>query len=143
MKNNKIRIGIIIIKIIIIILIAIICFEYFKLRENEHIINQGIKYINITDDKAKAELDKDNTIIILDVRTKEEYEEQHIPNSILIPVDELENRALNELLDKQAKIFVYCRSGVRSITASEILVNLGYEKVYNLGGIINWKYETE
>ena len=40
-------------------------------------------------------------------------------------------------------IFVYCRSGRRSVTASEALVKLGYTKVYNLGGIINWPYETE
>ena len=102
-----------------------------------------LTYKNITDDEAKAELDKDNSIILLDVRTTEEYNEKHIPNSILIPVDELEDRALNEIQDQQTKIFVYCRSGVRSVAASEILVKLGYENVYNLGGIIDWKYEVE
>ncbi|MFA6940014.1 MAG: rhodanese-like domain-containing protein, partial [Clostridiaceae bacterium] len=46
------------------------------------------------------------------------------------------------LRDTNAVIFVYCRSGNRSVTAADILVNLGYKKVYNLGGIINWPYEV-
>jgi rhodanese-related sulfurtransferase len=77
------------------------------------------------------------------VRTEEEHSEKHIPNSILIPVDIIEKEAATKLLDKNAPIFVYCRSGRRSITASETLVKMGYADVYNLGGIIDWPYETK
>jgi len=105
------------------------------------ILNNKESYKDITDDEAKIELEIDSSIILLDVRTQEEHNESHIPNSILIPVDELEARATSELKDKYAKIIVYCRSGGRSANASNILVNLGYTNVYNLlGGINSWKY---
>ena len=137
-----------VIAVIILILIALTGFSVYKyidsIKEEPKLLTEiKLTYKNITSEEAKIELDKDNTIIVLDVRTEEEYEEGRIPNSVLIPLNELENRALNELQDKQGKIFVYCRSGVRSVTACEILINLGYSNIYNLGGIIDWKYEIE
>ena len=102
-----------------------------------------VKYENISPEDAKQRLDNEKGIILLDVRTQEEYDEKHIPDSILIPVDEIEEDAPAELADKDATIFVYCRSGNRSVTASEVLVKMGYTKIYNLGGIIDWPYETE
>lgn len=77
------------------------------------------------------------------MRTKEEYAEKHIPGSMLIPVDALEKEAPSKLNDKNATILVYCRSGRRSVAASEVLVKLGYTNVYNLGGIMDWIYETK
>jgi rhodanese-related sulfurtransferase len=77
-------------------------------------------------------------ISFLDVRTEKEYKEGHIPDAINIPKDELESR-IGEL-DKSKKIVVYCRSGSISRTASETLVQNGFENVYNmLGGIEEWK----
>ncbi|HEY9059610.1 MAG TPA: rhodanese-like domain-containing protein [Pseudobacteroides sp.] len=103
--------------------------------------NRG--YSNISPEEAKKRLDNEKGIILLDVRTREEYEEKHIPGSLLIPVDAIETEAPNKLTDKNAVIFVYCRSGRRSVTASEALVKMGYKNVYNLGGINDWPYETE
>jgi len=101
-------------------------------------------YNSIIADDAKTRLDQDNNIILLDVRTKQEHNEIHIPKSVLIPLNEIKSRALNELQDKNAEIIVYCRSGARSSSASSILSNLGYTNVYNLiGGISGWKYETK
>ncbi|MEL7655511.1 MAG: rhodanese-like domain-containing protein [Bacillota bacterium] len=99
-------------------------------------------YIDITPEDAKERLDSGEEIILLDVRTKEEYDTAHIENSVLIPVDELETEAPKSLKDKDTPIFVYCRSGNRSVTAANILVELGYKNVYNLGGIIDWPYEV-
>ena len=100
-------------------------------------------YKSITTDEAKTALNTDKNIILLDVRTPAEYRQGHIPNSTLIPVDEFQ-KALNELKNKDAKIFVYCRSGARSATASKMLANWGYTDVSNvLGGISAWKYEIE
>jgi phage shock protein E len=110
--------------------------------EKEDII-QKAEYKTITPEAAKKILDEDNNSILLDVRTESEYNSKHIPNSKLIPVDELENRAEDELSDKNATIIVYCRSGNRSKTASKKLLDLGYQNVYDLGGIIDWPYETE
>ena len=104
--------------------------------------SKKISFSNISAEKGKKRLDSEKGIILLDVRTKEEYDTGHIKGSILIPVDNLKEEAPKSLRDTNAVIFVYCRSGNRSVTAADILVNLGYKKVYNLGGIINWPYEV-
>ncbi len=98
---------------------------------------------SISPEEAYKRLESEEDIILLDVRTQGEYEEQHIPGSILIPVNELEKRAEAELTDKDADIIVYCASGKRSTSAANILAGLGYTKVYNLGGIMDWPYEVE
>lgn len=102
-----------------------------------------LNYTNIKPDQAKKRLDSETGIVLLDVRTEGEYAASHIPNSVLIPLDVIEKEAPSKLTDKNAAIFVYCRSGNRSVTASKALVKMGYSNVYNLGGIIDWPYETE
>ena len=67
--------------------------------------------------------------VILDVRTKEEYESGHIKEAINIPYDTINE---NTNLDKNKNIFVYCRSGSRSKMAYDTLQKLGYT-VYDLG----------
>ncbi|QEE15430.2 rhodanese-like domain-containing protein [Promethearchaeum syntrophicum] len=78
-------------------------------------------------------------LIILDVRNQDEYDSGHLNNSILIPLGELESR-LNEIIQyNNTEIIVYCRSGSRSLSASNILASNGFFKVYNmLGGITTW-----
>ncbi len=98
---------------------------------------------SISPEEAYKRLESEEDIILLDVRNQGEYEEQHIPGSILIPVNELEKRAEAELTDKDADIIVYCASGKRSSSAANILAGLGYSKVYNMGGIMDWPYEVE
>ena len=105
--------------------------------------SQKIQYQNISPADAKKRLESEKNIVLLDVRTVEEHTEKHIPGSMLIPVDVIEKEAESKLKDKSAPIFVYCRSGRRSVTASESLIKLGYTNVYNLGGINDWPYETE
>ena len=136
-------------KVIILLLVMLVGIPVLsacgaKPRQNQpQISDEKVQPSEISPEEAKKRLDSDEDIILLDVRTQEEYEEKHIPGSILIPVDELEKRAETELPDKNKDIFVYCRSGNRSTTASNILSELGYKKVYNLGGIIDWPYEVE
>ncbi len=77
-----------------------------------------------------------NDGIIIDVRTAEEYNIGHIENSINISVDEIKE-IKNIVKEKDKQIFVYCRSGVRSLQAAEILIDLGYTNVYDAGGISN------
>ncbi|MFA5794183.1 MAG: rhodanese-like domain-containing protein [Candidatus Brocadiia bacterium] len=101
------------------------------------------QYHKISADEAKKQLDADNRIILVDVRTEAEYKDKHIPGSILLPVDRIAELAPAKLPDKEAKIFVYCRSGNRSEAASQKLIELGYKNVYDFGGIIDWKYQTE
>ncbi len=70
--------------------------------------------------------------LILDVRSKYEYESGHIEGALLIPHTELQDR-LDEVKGYD-KVLVYCASGNRSIAASQILINAGFEEVYNLNG---------
>jgi len=97
-------------------------------------------YANVNVSEANQIIETNPYLVILDVRTLEEYNEGHIENAVLIPVSELESR-LDEL-DSEKDTLVYCRSGGRSATASQILVDNGFVSVYNvLEGIIGWTNE--
>ena len=85
----------------------------------------------------------DQKTVILDVRTEEEYFGPlgHIEGSILIPINELENR-LNELNEyKKNTIYVVCRSGNRSGLGKDILVENNFTAVNVDGGMLNWKVD--
>ena len=100
-------------------------------------------YVNITAEEAKKIMDSQEGYIILDVRTQEEYDESHIPGAIVIPYDEVNEKAEGILTDKNQLILVYCRSGRRSKIAAEDLVSLGYTNIKEFGGILDWPYEVE
>jgi len=92
----------------------------------------------VTSSQASS-LIKDGAILI-DVRTKEEYDENHITGAVNVPLSNIEEGNID--YDKDTTIVVYCRSGNRSATAAKKLIALGYTSVYDLGSINNWK-ETE
>lgn len=98
-------------------------------------------YEQITAKEAKRLMDTESNYIILDTRTEEEFAEGHIKNAVLIPHDEIVDRAEKELTDKEQLILVYCRSGNRSKKASQNLAELGYTNVKEFGGIKDWQYE--
>ncbi len=99
------------------------------------------EYIRISAEEAKTIIDSED-VIILDVRTQEEFDSGHIENAVLLPVTEITDNADGVLPDKDAKILVYCRSGNRSATAARELIRMGYTNVYDFGGINTWPYET-
>lgn len=96
-------------------------------------------YMQITQDEAVKMMEEEKDYVILDVRTKEEYEAGHIPHAICIPNETIGTDEIEELPDKDQIILVYCRSGNRSKQASEKLLALGYTRIYEFGGIIDWK----
>lgn len=79
-----------------------------------------------------AQLVKEGAII-LDVRSKGEYESGHIKGAINIPVDQLNNN-LHKLKDKTMPIITCCASGMRSASAKSLLLANGFNKVFNGGG---------
>ncbi len=103
--------------------------------------NKGEGVIKINAETAKKRLDNEENIILVDVRTPEEYKEEHIKNAILLPIDTISEKAEEVIPDKEATYFVYCRTGNRSATASAQLVEMGYKNIFDLGGIIDWPYE--
>lgn len=82
--------------------------------------------------ELKEILLEDNYIIV-DVRTKEEYDEGHLKDALNIPFDEIREETE---LDKNKTILVYCKTGNRSGMAEDTLTELGYE-VYDLGAFDN------
>ena len=71
----------------------------------------------------------------IDVRTAEEYAAGHVSQSINIPYEEITDRVGEVTTDKDALIYVYCRSGRRSGIAMEALEKAGYSNVVNIGGL--------
>ena len=89
--------------------------------------------------EAKEKIINDGAIL-LDVRTKEEYDEKHIDGASLLPLDIIDIDNISQIVsEKDTPIIVYCRSGNRSKQAREKLIALGYSKVYDLGAMSNWK----
>jgi len=80
-----------------------------------------------------------NEYIIVDVRTKEEYQTSHLKDALNIPYDTIDS---NTKLDKDKLILVYCKSGNRSRIAMKTLTDLGYN-VYDLGAFDSIPLEKE
>lgn len=96
-----------------------------------------VSYGDVTVQQASELITSKPDLLILDVRTPQEYSEGHLKGSILIPVDEINGR-LNEL-GKDKEILIYCRTGNRSRTAVNILTTAGYHKIYHMkDGISVW-----
>jgi rhodanese-related sulfurtransferase len=101
--------------------------------------------MNLTQEEWLSQFEADDNALILDVRTEEECNNGIIPNSINIDIYKTQEfiEAL-EALDKSKNYYVYCRSGVRSAKACELLESMGFENAYNLeGGILNWEGDLE
>lgn len=93
-------------------------------------------------EQAKKLIDENKELIILDVRTKEEYDSGHIKNAILIPYDQI-NQNIDRIKQyKDKPVLVYCRTGRRSAIAVKVLIDNGYSKIYHMyEGITMWKYD--
>ena len=100
--------------------------------------------MNLTQEDWVSQFEADENSVLLDVRTEVECNEGIIPNSINIDI--YEGQAFIdklEALDKSKNYYVYCRSGMRSAKACEIMNQLGFENAYNLiGGITEWDGEV-
>lgn len=81
--------------------------------------------------------------IILDVRETGEFDSGHIPGAICIPHEQIAELAPDMIPDKEAVIYVYCRSGRRSKIAAQALADAGYVNVTEIGGILDYTGELE
>ena len=73
--------------------------------------------------------------LIIDVRTVDEYQQEHVRQSVNIPYDEIAGRIAVFAPDRDARIVLYCRSGRRSAIAEQTLRQLGYRQIENQGGL--------
>ncbi|AYE33581.1 rhodanese-like domain-containing protein [Clostridium septicum] len=94
---------------------------------------------SISNIQAENLIKEDKELLILDVRRFTEFKENRIPNAINIPVDDLEWEMETLENHKDNPILVYCKVGMRSSVACDILENEGFTKLYNLrGGILDY-----
>lgn len=97
-----------------------------------------MNHLDIDTKTFKDKLDED-AYVLLDVRTKDEYEAGHLAGALNIDFYDHNFETHIDELDKRMKYLVYCRSGNRSRQAMFLMRDLGFEEVYNLaGGIISW-----
>jgi len=93
--------------------------------------NRNVKEVNYDNINIKEYL-------IIDVRSRREFNETHLNGAINIPLPEIKKAIEKHVKDKQRKILVCCEYGIRSKQAIEIMENLDYTQVYNLkGGLEN------
>lgn len=94
---------------------------------------------NLSADEAKAKIDS-KQVIVVDVRTPEEYSKAKIAGSISLPLDQIEQKSDLVLQDKNQPVLVYCLSGSRSQVAADLLKEKGYQSIYNLThGLMEWR----
>lgn len=100
------------------------------------------KYSNVSAEKANELISENKELVILDVRTKEEYQNGHIKGAKLFPVQTLAGR-ISELKKFQGHpILVYCASGGRSPSALKYLIDNDFKEIYHLNrGISSWTYK--
>jgi len=96
---------------------------------------------SISPKQAYTLMKNESNVILLDVRTPEEFSSEHIEGATLIPVQKLSENLSKLDNAKEKKIIVYCHSGTRSVAASRILVKNGFTPLNVTGGILEWKSE--
>lgn len=99
-------------------------------------------YTQIPQELAIEMMKADDGLVVVDVRTQEEFDGGHIPGAICIPNESIQTEQPEELPDLDQTILVYCRSGRRSKEAAQKLADMGYTEVYEFGGIIDWTGEV-
>lgn len=95
-------------------------------------------YFVLSMSKAQQNIENDPSIVVVDVRTPEEYKSGHIPKALSIPLDRIDS-VKSKIKDMDAVIYVYCMSGARSSAACDYLSKVGYTNVTNIGGVGGWK----
>lgn len=141
---------------ILLVLVVIIGIGYFftvnmndnnMMIDKEHHEDEMVESHEIYPGDVADKIKNKEDIILLDVRTLEEYEEIHLENALLLPVQELSAQSLANIgLGEDAKnkeIIIYCRSGARSKTAYDIMDSLGYTNIKSVGGgMIHWEEDN-
>ena len=94
----------------------------------------------LTPEQAKARMEENPDLILLDVRTQEEFEQGHIPGAVCLP-NEMIAADMPFPFAKDTELLLYCRSGHRSAEAAEKLRDLGFSNVFDFGGILDWPYD--
>ena len=99
----------------------------------------GKRANSLSMEEAKAEMEKDKNIVLLDVRTTDEFKQGHVKNSVNVPLHLVPVTLSKKVPNKNARIFVCCLSGARSSQAVRWMTQNGYDNVTDLGGLNAWR----
>jgi rhodanese-related sulfurtransferase len=104
------------------------------------LIKRETSFLTISVSEAHELIMNSTGLFILDVRTQEEFNDGHIEGAYLIPHTEIQSRVAELPINTSDPILVYCRSGGRSAEASQTLIDLGFQNIFNMdGGILDWE----
>jgi len=127
-------------KYLLIIGIAILAFILY--RKFTVTTDENIKNVNAQE--AYELLEKNKNVIVIDVRTKQEYSSGHIPGSKSIPVGEILSRISEIEKYKDSPVLIHCASGSRSASAVRILSKNKFNNIYHMNrGLVGWKYKLK
>lgn len=122
-------------KIIFIILITNLFTSFTFANSNDDISQKALQTIMASSEKS--------SVILLDVRTAEEYAEGHVPGAINISHKKIKANLAKLLSHKNDTVIIYCRSGHRAGIAKNILAESGFTKLRHLSGDMNGWYEAK
>lgn len=128
-------------KLLILTIVIFFSLIFFTKKRFQVMAMSSNSYRSISQEEAMQIMKEKRDYIILDVRTKAEYDEGHIIGAISLPNEDITKTNLKDLPDKEQLILVYCRSGNRSKQAAKKLADKGYINVLEFGGIGTWKGE--
>lgn len=100
--------------------------------------------LNLSALEFSHKIQSDDSVVIIDVRTPQEFSEGHFPNSLLIDIYSPTFPKKISELDKSKDYYIYCRSGSRSFHAGTFMLSQGFTSVQHLeDGIISWTEKLE
>lgn len=125
--------------LILIIIVGLLLFWQFNRGSAVSSIQLKYSYQRLLPEEAYSLIENNTDVIILDVRSKKEFDKGHLKNAQMLPLKELKGQI--EELDRQSTYVVYCENGKDSLKASKILAESGFSRVYTItGGYNKWPY---
>lgn len=125
---------------VIVLLVVALVMVTVACRNQQATSDLGGTYQKISAQTAQTLLQERPDAILIDVRTEAEYLDGHIAGALLLPNEQISSEHMPaELPDLNAPLILYCRSGNRSNQAAKKLLKLGYQEIYDLGAVSNWK----
>ena len=123
--------------VIVIVIMAFILYRKFTTATDKNVKNVNAQ-------EAHELLEKNKNVIVIDVRSKQEYNSGHIPGSKSIPVGEISSRISEIAKYKDSPILIHCASGSRSASAVRVLSKNNFSDIYHMNrGLVGWKYKLK
>lgn len=132
------------ITVILLLVLAVGLFAFMRFSKDSTVSSLQLKYTyrQILPEEARALIDNNPELVILDVRSQKEYNQGHISNAVVLSYKEL--KAKMDDLDQSSTYLVYDSDGKDSLKASKLLAESGYSRVFTLvGGYKKWPYEIK